>query len=66
MLTILLNWLGDILNINRRSHIICHIMTLQLFDILKNCAFRKNIKRCLINLISWVGLSWGFSHIKKL
>ena len=45
MQTILLSWLGEMLSINEKSHVIYHLMTLQLFGTPKNCAFGKITKR---------------------
>ena len=57
ILIILLDWLKVILNMNKRSYMICHIITLQWFGTTKSCAFGKTIKRCLIDSTAWVWLS---------
>ena len=51
VLTTLLNWLGEMLSINRKSHIIDQMMTLWIFDTPKSWAFGKITKKCLINSI---------------
>ena len=59
MQTILLVWLLGMLNINGRSHVMGHMIILQIFGALKSCAFGEIIKRYSIDSTSWVGLSWG-------
>ena len=41
ILTILLDWLGEILSINRKSHEIPYMMTLWLFGTLQSYGFAK-------------------------
>ena len=57
VLIILLGWLGGIHSVNEKSHVIGHIMTLQIFNTPKSCAFREITKKCLIDSNPWVGLS---------
>ena len=54
MLITLLDWLGRMLNVNRRSHVIGHVMTLWIFGAPKSCAFGEITKRCLIDSTAWV------------
>ena len=53
------------LSINGKSYVLGHVMTLQIFGTLKSCTFGEIIKKCLINLILCIGLSWD-SHVKRL
>ena len=50
--------IGEMLGIKKKSHILCHIMTSQLFGILQSCVFGKIVKRCLIDLILQIELIW--------
>ena len=51
------------LSVNRKSHVMGHVMTLRIFGAPKSCAFGEVTKRYLINLTPWVGLivivTWG-------
>ena len=58
VLITLLDWSGEMLNVNIRSHEMGHVMTTQIFSALKNCAFRETSKKCSINSTSQVRFSW--------
>ena len=51
---------------NRKSYVVRHLMTLQLFNALKSYVFEKNTKRCLIDSTLWIGLNYKLSYVKKL
>ena len=57
MLTILLGWLGKMLSVNGRSHVIDHVMIIRIFGTPKSCAFGKTLKKCSIDSIMQVELS---------
>ena len=42
---------------NRKSHIIRHLLTLQIFSASKSCAFGKTVKKCSIDLTWQIKLS---------
>ena len=48
---------------NRRSHMLGHVMTLQIFSASKSCAFGKTLKRCSIDSTTRVELKKG--HVKS-
>ena len=67
VLTTLLSWLGKKLSMNRKSHVMGHMITLQILGTLKSFAFGEITKKYLIDSTLWVGLmrviTWG-DHVR--
>ena len=56
-------------SINKKSHVLCHVIKLWLFGTPQSCTFGKIVKKFPIDLISrhelnWKFVTWG-SHIQK-
>ena len=60
-----LGWLTEMLSVNRKSHVICHVLTLRIFDASKKLRFWQNLKKILnwLNLANWAGLHKN--HVRR-
>ena len=52
------------LSINKKSYVMDYVMTPQIFDTPKYCAFEETIKKYSIDSTLWVRLSWELSHVR--
>ena len=53
------------LSVNRKSHMLDHMMVLRIFDAPKRCAFEGTLKKCSINSTPQVKLKKKESHVKS-
>ena len=49
VLTTILGLLGGMLNVNKKSYVMSHVITLEIFGTSKSYTFGKITKRCLID-----------------
>ena len=56
---------GRMLSINKKSHVLGHVMLLRIFDASKSCAFGGTLKRCSIDSAPQVDLKKKEDHVRS-